>query len=232
MKKILVLLMVAAILMTMLSGCKKEEKNYHHFTPASDRTSTAESTESKAGIADKMSGLKGTVSGNTYTNTQLGLRLTLGESWYVYSEEETASIAGIVAESFNDESVKSLIEDSGIATVFCASESTGNTVNINWEKVGVAAIRLTADSYIESALPTVNSALGSADFTNIVSGKTTVSFLGSEYPAISVTAERYGNTFYEVVIPILKGSYVCCITICTVNTDTCGSILGYFEPLK
>ena len=217
MKKILALIMTLCLLLTMLVGC------------GSDTTdSTAATTEPTTEASNDPSGIKGTINGNVYTNTKAGFGLSLSDDWYVYNEEEIASIMGFTADMFSDEEVKNLVESSGAATVFYASATSGSNINVNWENLGLSGILMNADSYIDSALTNLEPTLASAGFTNLVFEKSIVPFAGEDRPAIVLSAELNGVSVYEILVPIVTGTYVCNTTICTVNTNTCADLLASF----
>lgn len=206
MKKFFAGLLVLSLLLTMLVGCGGS---------SSDANS------------DDPTGLEGTISGNVYTNSKAGFSLNLNSDWTIATEEELASILDLTADMFTDSEVKNALEANGTATVFYASENTtGSTVNVTWEKVGLAGYLLTADSYIDSALTNLESTLSSAGFSNMVVNKDTATFAGKSCPAIVLSADYSGVPIYEIIVPVVSGTYVCCVTICTLYTNDCAQILS------
>ena len=104
--------------------------------------------------------------------------------------------------------------------------TTGSTINVTWEKLGLAGYLFTADSYIDTALTNLESSLSSAGFSNMVVNKGTATFAGKSCPAIILAADYSGVPIYEIIVPVVSGTYVCCVTICTLYTDECAQILS------
>ncbi len=246
MKNFFALLLILSLMLTMLVGCSKENTDPTTEAPADTTTeATTEeptteeptteeptteepTTEEPTETADEI-GLLGTVSGNVYENLMAGFGCTLDDNWYIYNNAEMAALMGIATNMYTDENIKAAVEDSGTAMVFYAAKNMSMpNVNVTIENVGTAFSFMTIDQYVEALLLTLEQSLGSAGFTNITTEKVTVTFAGEEVPAVTVAAEVGGVQIHELLVPVIRDTYMFNTTICCATAEECLDVLSLF----
>ncbi len=203
-------------------------------TETEEPTETEETseTETEEVSEDEEVGMRGTVDGTVYENPYLGFGCALEDGWDVYNDQELGALMGMTASMITDDDLKNALENSGVAYLFYASNNGGlQTINILMENVGILGSNLTAETYIEASMPTLEQTLPAAGFSNVVLTSETVMFAGQEMPAILVEGEYMGMPVYEILVPIVQGSNVVCTTIASFNTNDCAAILEAFFPM-
>lgn len=199
--------------------------------PTETEPTETEPTETESTAIEAENTMLGAVDGAVYENSYLGIGCDLGANWYIYNETELAAVAGITEDMLSDEGILNSLETSGVAFLFYAMQNDGMaTVNINMEKTVLAGL-LTADTYIDASLETVETALTSAGMENLVVEKGSISFAGEERPCIVIEGVASGIGIYEIVVPIVYDSYVACITAATYNSNSCADVLAGFYAL-
>jgi len=257
MQKLFALLLILSLMLTMLVGCGKEdtaptteaptESTTEPTTvaptteeptteeptteePTTEEPTTEEPTTEEPTEATEEIGLLGTLEGNVYNNPVGGFGCTLDDSWHIYNEAEIAAIMGLATNMYNDEAVKSAIQNSGTAMVFYATTELGMpNMNITVESMGTAASLVTIDQYVDALLITLEQSLGSAGFANIVTEKMTVTFAGEEVPAIAISAEVAGVQIHELLVPMIRDTYMFNTTICCATAEECLDVLSLFH---
>ena len=242
MRRISVLLLILSLMLTMLIGCSKEstdpttESTAESTTaaptteePTTEEPTTEEPSEEPTTEATEEIGLLGTLNGNTYENPLAGFGCNLDDSWYIYNDAEMAALMGLAANMYTDENIKATVEASGTAMVFYAAQNMSMpNLNITVENIGTTASLITADQYVDVLLLSLEQTLSSAGFTNITMEKTTVSFAGEDVPAVALAAEVSGVPISELLIPVVRDSYIFNTTICSSTAEECLDVLPLF----
>ena len=74
--------------------------------------------------------------------------------------------------------------------------------------------------------------MAAAGFENIECAETTVSFAGSECPAIYMTSLIQGVECYQLLVPVKQGSYIGNITFTSFVEDITADLAGYFYKVN
>ena len=224
-------LLLAALLVMSLAACSPSTPAENQNTatePAADAPATdsaaPESTEPEVDFE------AGTVENNTYTSSLLGITATLDENWYFLDREEIDQIYGITSEAMDDEEIAKKLEDgSTYADMYATDQSTGATVNVNIQNVGLTALLVSEEAILEAAEGEVIAALESMGLTDVKYELGTMQFAGKEHACVYITGQINGTTLYETQVCVKNGNYVGSITASTVGGDGTGEILGAFE---
>ena len=208
-------LLLAALLVMSLAACSPSTPAENQNTatePAADAPATdsaaPESTEPEVDFE------AGTVENNTYTSSLLGITATLDENWYFLDREEIA---------------KKLEDGSTYADMYATDQSTGATVNVNIQNVGLTALLVSEEAILEAAEGEVIAALESMGLTDVKYELGTMQFAGKEHACVYITGQINGTTLYETQVCLKNGNYVGSITASTVGGDGTGEILGAFK---
>lgn len=251
MKKILAILLVLSMLFCMVAcGDAHEEDEKDEgaeqtfksddpadLSPESEteelttEASTEESAEDATESGGLLQGIVGNYNGNYYENEFLGISCELSSEWVVKSEEEIAQLFGMTRDLLDDSAISEMIETSGSACVYMASNANGESVNIILENTASYGFVLDAEAYIEAAWSTMESALISAGYENLKLEKVSVEFAGEKRFAIAIDADFYGVKIYEVIVPLVYDTCIAAITVATANNNNCDAILACFEAI-
>lgn len=196
-------------------------------TTEAPTTTEAEPTENEA-----LSGLDlGTIDGNTYTNETLALRCELGDSWYVYSEDDLASLLGIVADSFSDTVIGDAVENSQSVTVFFAMDTTtyGN-INITVSKNSMPS--LSEENFVALMVPQMKPLLEQSGFENVTCTEAEFEFAGQTHTGVDITATVQGMTVYERQVYLTVDSCMYVVTATAYEENGAQLMLDTFTALN
>lgn len=224
-------LLLAALLVLSLAACSSGSKP---DTPATEQapadTQADTQADTPAPTEAEVDFETGTVNGQTYTNDLLGISLTLDDGWRFLNRDEINEVLGVTSSLVSDEEIaKSLENGNSYMDMYAMQETTGATLNINVQKVGLSAFLLKEDTVLKESESSVVSALESMGLSNIAYNPGTMNFAGKEHACADISGEISGVTLYEKQVCIIKGSYVASITVSTVNENGTDTILGWFE---
>lgn len=177
--------------------------------------------------------LFGQTEGSTYYNERFGIRCTLDDGWYIYSEEEKAEVAGNTNSLLTDAELEDLVT-SGETTVyefFAQKENATLNIVLAAEK-NISLNFLTEEKLIEGMLPQLEEAYLAVGFEDLNIEQSTTQFLGKEHPCILTTCSLNGVPMQQRQVIVLSGSYYICITASTYYENTTDEILSCFTPFS
>ena len=201
-------------------------------TTEPETTEAPTETEPETTENEALSGLDlGTVDGNTYTNETLGLRCELGDSWYVYSETELASLMGVVADSLSDSIIGDAIDNNQSVTVFFAMDTTtyGN-INITISKDSMSA--LGEENFVALMVPQMKPLLEQSGFENVTCTEAEFEFAGQTHTGIDITATVQGMTVYERQVYLMADSCMYVVTATAYEENGAQAMLDIFTALN
>ena len=217
---------------------KEEDTQNSTEEPTSESTTEESSTEeptentTEEPTEDDSAVSFGTVSGNTYENTFIGLSCTLDDSWYILSREEVAALSGITSELITDEDLKQLMSTVGAVTDFYAMKDDGlTTVNITITDLGISVGSSSEQAVVEAMLPTLENAYVSMGYSNLELTTETAEFAGSSHPCIVVSAEFNGAQIFQRQVFLLVDHYSVTVTSTTYQEDGTTDVFDAFAPL-
>lgn len=245
-KRIAALLLAIALLCSLAAcgGETQPEETEAETTAATEPSTTEpETTEPETTEAptetepvttedELLSGLDlGTIDGNTYTNDTLALRCELGDSWYVYSEAELASLMGVVADSFSDTVIGDAVENSQSVTVFFAMDTTtyGN-INITVSKNDLSS--LSEENFVALMVPQMKPLLEQSGFENVTCTEAEFEFAGQNHTGIDITATVQGMTVYERQVYLTVDSCMYVVTVTAYEENGAQPMLDTFTALN
>ena len=195
--KIFMILMCAALVLT--TACS------NNGDPSGG--SSVSSDESETG-----SFAHGEQDGNTYTSEFFGIKAELPEGWTLQSEEELAQTNGI--SDMSDENADKALNKSGVLYEMFALTETSANVNIAVENLNITngGKTLSAEEYIDLSIGNLEKQYKAAGIAEVTVEKSTVDFLGSEKPCISVKLENEGQELFQKMVPLTNGIYIGAVT--------------------
>jgi len=175
--------------------------------------------------ADKEPDILGAVTGQSYKNEYFGFQTTLPSDWDVCTFQETAQV--MLDKPLDAEGLRQNLEDTGLTYPLYATVDGGvSSVNVVIEKLNPAS--LSEQGYAQVAVKSVPTALEYIGMTNVDAQVTSLTFAGSTHAAVEVYGEIAGTAFYETVVCVKSGKYICCITVGSYDADTVQSLLATF----
>lgn len=122
-KKILSLIMIIGIMISMVACGNSDDKDF----------------------------LLGTVNGNVYENSFIGIGCELDKNWNFYNEEQILEVNDMTKDMVGEDYKKYFTEKSYYIDMMAVHSNGMDTVNINVQKLELAQSMFSEDDYIDSA---------------------------------------------------------------------------------
>lgn len=245
MKKILALLLLAAMFATMLTmtACDDDAKETASDNSVSAGTgdgglglgasqgtsegtsniapNTSEDNSGNTEIKDDIMGAY-TESTHTYENKFVNLGCRLEDEWEVFNREQVAQLVGLTANMINNDALAELLTNGQTVIIFYAQKDSGRTnINIGLEDLGALyGSALNEKQYADIAVTQMGPMLESMGMTGITTKVDTISFAGGEHAAIHVSGSLQGVTLNETAVCIKVGNYMAIITITSTGSPS------------
>ena len=182
-----------------------------------------DSTETSAAVYN------GTVSGNTYKNKKMGLKVEFPDGWEIAQGAEFSQYTG------QDPDLK--IEDLEIGQtwfdLFALNIDEGKTMNITLTLLPSEAPEdseeIMTDALTISVQDALIEALTGQGVTDVTAENDTVTFLGKDKACVKVHGITQGMDINETQVYVLKGKTMMCITSVSYYSDTAAELLEQFE---
>ena len=170
--------------------------------------------------------------GIRYENENIGVGVLLDEDWVIYNDEQLAQLSGLTAEMFSDEKYKEMMEKSNSFTDFFAQHSSGASMNVLFENLGLLyGSVLSEEQYRTAAMQNMAGAYESAGFENVQIEENTVDFAGAERVGIHTSCTVNGVNYYVQQVLIKSGSHMGIISLCCFVQDDTPLMASFFYPL-
>uniref|UniRef100_UPI0040560FF9 hypothetical protein n=1 Tax=Agathobacter sp. TaxID=2021311 RepID=UPI0040560FF9 len=174
----------------------------------------------------------GTSEGGVYESTFMGLGWNLPEGWEFLSQAEMEQMNQAVIDMMDEDTATQLEE----GAVFCdmyAFALTGDTVNIQIEKLQtVTSILVDEESYAELSIENTKDAFTQMGYTDVTMTQSTVTIAGKEHVAIDMSLTDQGVVLYEKMGLVKVGDYMCVITAASVAPENLDTIFAGFYALE
>lgn len=170
--------------------------------------------------------------GTRYENESLGIGVVLDETWTVYNDEQLAELSGLTADMFSDEKYKEMMENSNSFTDFFAQHSSGATINVMFENLGLLyGTVMSEEQYRTAALQNLSGAYESAGFENVEIVENTVDFAGAERIGLLTSCTVNGVNYYVQQVIIKAGNHMGIVSLCCFVQDDTPLMATFFYPL-
>ena len=200
-------------------------------TEVDTSTEETESTETTENESPSLS--LNNAKGSTYESNFIGIGWNLPEGWTFFDEEQLKQVNNITADLIDDEQIQAALESASlICDMYAMNSSTGDTINIQLEKLSGLATLYDASSYVDASISSLPSAMQSAGYTNVTIDKITITAAGKELPGLAISASYAGITIYEKLACIKVDNYMVCITTASATESTLDAIFANFYSLK
>ena len=171
----------------------------------------------------------GNISGNSYKNDFMGLSCVLPSNWTVYNEEQILQLNNIVG-NYVDDSVMEQLEKANIVYAFYAvNEATGDSLNINFEKVNSAVLsKYSNQEILESQISTIKSSFSNMGYSDVDVSYQEVTVKGRVFDALKLNGTIRGVNYYSVIISYRVGNNIVSVTVGSFQNDKTDTLLNYF----
>lgn len=201
-------------------------------TTEPETTEAPTTTEAEPTEDETLSGLDiGTVEGNTYTNETLALRCELDANWYIYTEDELASLMGAVADVLSDTAVSEAVENNQSIIVFYAMDTaTYSNINITVSKNDMSA--LGEENFVALMVPQMKPILEQSGFEDVTCTQAEFEFAGQTHTGIDITGTTQGVTVYERQVYLMVDSCMYAVTATSYEEGGAQAVLDIFTGLN
>ena len=170
--------------------------------------------------------------GTRYENESLGIGVVLDETWTIFNDEQLAELSGLTADMFSDEKYKDMMENSNSFTDFFAQHSSGATINVMFENLGLLyGSVMSEEQYRTAALQNLSGAYESAGFENVEIVENTVDFAGAERVGLLTSCTVNGVNYYVQQVIIKAGNHMGIVSLCCFVQDDTPLMASFFYPL-
>lgn len=171
----------------------------------------------------------GKTANNTYNNKFLGLSCTLPAEWVFFTDEQILELNNIVGDILDEEVAERLKNATIIYDMYAAYQTEGSNMNINLEKLSaLQLISLDIKQILEASISSIKSTYQNMGYTDTDVAYQKIKVDGKEFDGLKLTAKIQGINFYATIFTFRKGNYLANVTVCSLQTDKCDTILSYF----
>ena len=160
--------------------------------------------------------VRGSVSGDVYENSYLGLKFTKPSSWDYATEDEIAQVAGTTEDVLNEGGIDETV-DAARYDMMASDAISGNNINLSLDIVGNTASMSDLDATldeVEAQLTEMGSSIG---MTYTFGEHSKVKLSGIEFTKLSASAEYYGIAFEQGCYIAVKDGV--CVNISITSYD-------------
>ncbi len=157
---------------------------------------------------------RGTIEGNQYVNSSIGITFTKPSNWYFLSKSQIADLMDITQEMFEDEDLFDSDEVTNIIEFVATISSGSNNINMGVEKLKSLFARLiSVERYIESTKSLLKTQNPNANYTFSESEK---AILGNEeFVMITAECNYYNQNLIQYIYFKKVGIHMVVITATT-----------------
>ena len=231
MKKLIALLL-ALVMVLSFAACSKGEPapdNSGNKSSQNEESSSEGESESKSN-EEKLDHIRGSVDGLTYTNTAAEITFAAPEGWVFFNDDEIAALYNLTSEELLSEETAEILENTDMVyDMYCQNASTGASVNINFENLGlIYGTVLSEESYLELSKANLESTFSGGGMELVSCETVTASIDGKEVPCLDLVINMtdYGSELYEKIFVKKAGSFMGCITIGALSSDEIDQIIA------
>ena len=177
------------------------------------------------------SALFGTISGDTYENTFVGMGCLL-EGWHYYTDAEIEATNQLTMEKVSED-IQDLINQN--ITVM-AAETADSLMNVNIQIRNVQEYVSVYNQYgltfiAESSLDQFKSSLESSGMSDVQLSLGSMNIGGNDIPYIGGQYGLSGFTLYFRQLWVLRGDFLVYLTATTIMTDRTDEVFSHFYLL-
>ena len=171
----------------------------------------------------------GTVEGNVYENTFIGIGCTLGSDWTYYSDEKIREINNAAASLAGEEFRQMMANATVVYDMYAAHSNQINTVVVNLEKVDKVQLAvLDLEENLKNTIPALKQSLGNMGFTNFITEIGKVKIGDTDVVCLNVTSSLGEFKMYQTLVTIKCNGYLACLTFSGESFESINRALSCF----
>lgn len=230
MKRIIALLL-ALIIALSLGACSKDESasesSENEESPSGE---TSSETQSEEEPEEKLDHIRGSIDGLVYTNSAADITFTAPEGWTYYTDEQIATLYNLSSEELLPEETAEILENTDLVyDMYCQNITTGASVNINFENLGILyGALLDEKSYLELSKTNLESSLSGSGMELTSCELVTATVNGKEVSCLDIVINmtNYDVDLYEKIFVKKVSEFMGCITVGALTTDEIDEIVA------
>ncbi len=173
----------------------------------------------------------GTVNGNIYESTFIGIGCALPDGFTFYSQEQIAQNNSAAYDMLSEDIAEEL-QSADVIYDMAAADESGSSVNVNIENLGLLGVAVkNADEYVDIAVSQAAAPLEELGFTDVDAFKNTITFAGEKHPAVQIVATQSGFTCYQTSVCIMVDNHMASISVGSLDKATHDALLASFYAL-
>lgn len=166
--------------------------------------------------------MRGTITDNTYTNTSLGITLTLPDGWRFYSTSEIASVMNITKEILEDPDILDSTDISTFMDFMAVDAKETNNINMSIENLATTGNQNLSDEELLAMLQEqVQQQLPSAQYT--FSQSTTVTLGNGQFLKTEAQCTYSGIRMSQYIYIRKLGNHAVAITATVTDSSLSSS---------
>lgn len=224
-KTAMIALMLAALL--LLASCAPTDiTGVTSIIKGSDSQTDSTASDVQEPVTDLPG--RGSTDGAVYENASLALGISFDSEWTLYNDAQIAELNGLTEKALGEDYAET-VKNADLVYDLYAMRSDGSSLNLIFENMGILYGTVMNDvSYIDSALPQLETTAAQLGWVIENSEKTTVTAAEQEFHALKLTLNIGGGTLYETVICKKIGNYMAVMTIASVDSNVIDSLIDSF----
>lgn len=227
MKKIFALLLAASLVLSFAacSGDEPEVHDHDHDHEQEEIPSETDPEEEPEEEITEVDAQRGSINEYIYQNEAFGISFEADSDWYYYSDEEIAATMGAAAEQMLSEDYAEMINEANIIyDMYCANLSTGSTVNINYENLGLLyGMAIDEEYYLEISKTQFDSQVSGLNIVKNEIGKATIN--GEEVPCLNIILDFSGMQIFETIVVQKTANWMGVVTVAGVSEEEVTDVL-------
>lgn len=222
MKKFVAILLGTLFVFSLFSCADNTNPDNTETTLSDEDEST---TDSSMTLAEGIS--KGTINGNTFTNSTTGISFTKPDSWVFSTEDEIASMMNIGTSQLDrDIFKKALSEMSTVYDMVAIDPDTSASVTIAYENIAFSEKDIsTEERYLEAVKEQLLSTSMEFTFDDKIG---TEQLNSCTYKKLEATNTTSGYSIKQTIYARLIGDYMCTIVISNIGKNQLTKIEAMF----
>lgn len=172
----------------------------------------------------------GTISGNVYNNSALGISMTLPANWRFLSDAELASQMGYASQYGSRQGLATLLSQTASACGMYATATDDAvwTAHLVVQDLGIYK-SLDEQTLFDLTKEGISESLKGQGYTNIQLDKTTFQLAGKDHVGGVLTADL-GFIQTHMIVVLVKGDrFMGSLTVASLTEDKAREVLGYFS---
>ncbi len=167
---------------------------------------------------------------SSYKSSFLNIEVEYGDDWTTYDDEYMASQNNI--EDMSDENVNKVLDQSGVLYEMMAKLESNSNVNIVIENLNLTngGKSLSAEEYLEAALPNLKTSLAST-YEDAEVDMSTTTICGKELPCIKGSISSGEVSANEILVAVSSGKYIAIVTFTTLSDDDFNTLASAFKSI-